>query len=444
MTDDILPAAIGQADRSFPRLHPRPARGWVNDPNGIMRIGDRWHLFFQNNPDSARHDRICWGHMSSPDLLGWTEHPVALRPQGGGPDSAGCWSGVGVLEKGVPTAVYSGVRAPHAPLAEVLLARGTADAETWTQEGLVAAGIPEDPAVTAIRDPFLFELGGRRWALQGAGLTGGRGALLLYGAEDLEQWEYHGVFLEASDEVASRWPASDVWECPQLVRSGEDWVVLVSHLRYGEDPHVGVGSLVGSLAIDEGTGLPVFTPRSAGIIDDGVAFYAPQAVQSTGADGQGERVLVWGWVEELPAPGLPGRTQEESDAAGWSGAMSFPRELLVTDDIAWLAPARELTALRAEPCDAAALPDQAEVLLTGTGAARLLLAPHGEDGPAVWEGVLTPGEEVRVLVDASIIEVHRGGGPATTLRAYPAEGEAYRLEAEPTVSVRAWRLGLPV
>ena len=79
-------------DRSFPRLHPRPEKGWVNDPNGILFVDGRWHLFFQYNPASARHDSICWGHVSSVDLLRWEEHPVALRPQEG-PDSFGCWSG---------------------------------------------------------------------------------------------------------------------------------------------------------------------------------------------------------------------------------------------------------------------------------------------------------------------------------------------------------------
>ena len=50
-----------------------------------------------------------WGHVSSADLLTWTEEPIALRPRPGTVDAAGCWSGCVVDDGGVPTAVYTGV-----------------------------------------------------------------------------------------------------------------------------------------------------------------------------------------------------------------------------------------------------------------------------------------------------------------------------------------------
>jgi beta-fructofuranosidase len=322
-----------------------------------------------------------------------------------------------------------------------VIARGSSDAETWTQDGVVAAPMPDDDLVTMVRDPFLFDLGGRRWALQGAGLADGRGALLLYGADDLDEWEYHGFLLTSADPVASGLPGCDVWECPQLVRSGDDWVVMVSLWRPND--HGGVGYLVGSLAIDEGTGLPAFAPRATGVVDDGIAFYAPQAVQTGGVDGRPERVLVWGWAEEKAPAGVRGRTQEDNDEAGWSGLLTFPRELLVHGDTVELRPARELDALRGDSCDGADLPDQVEVVLSGAGAVRLRLAADGEDGQLVWAEELAEGDEVRVLIDASIVEIHRAGGRSTTLRAYPVDGEGYRLDADAGVTVEAHHLGIP-
>ncbi|MGX9347749.1 glycoside hydrolase family 32 protein [Microbacterium sp. KNMS] len=428
---DILAPAVDHPDRSFPRLHPRPARGWVNDPNGILFTEGRWHLFFQYNPDSARHERICWGHVSSPDLLRWDEHPIALRPQEGGPDAAGCFSGVGALDDGVPTAIYSGV-VGFDGRSEVVIARGSSDAETWEQTGHVAARMPADPAITMVRDPFLFELGGRRWALQGSGLAGDRGALLLYAADDLDAWEEHGFLLTSDDEVAAQLPACEGWECPQLVRSGDDWVVLVSLWRDGQ-PHLGVGYIIGALDIDSASGLPAFRGRASGILDEGAAFYAPQAVQ----DERGDRVLLWGWAQEVAEDGARARTQEDSDAQGWSGLLTFPRELSVRGDDVELAPARELDALRAQEVDPAALPDQAEIRLSGEGTADLRL---GEQ--VVWRGELG-GDDVRILIDASIVEVHPRGRASVTLRAYPAEGEHYAVSAEPGVSATAWRLALP-
>src|SRR5699024_11825526 len=67
-------------DPHFPVLHRVHPRGWVNDPNGIVRTADgRWHVFFQYNPASARHEHIRCGHMSSPDLVTWREEPMGPK-----------------------------------------------------------------------------------------------------------------------------------------------------------------------------------------------------------------------------------------------------------------------------------------------------------------------------------------------------------------------------
>ncbi|MCA4133019.1 glycoside hydrolase family 32 protein [Arthrobacter sp. M4] len=207
--------AASHPDPAFPHFHPRPAKGWINDPNGVSFINGRYHVFFQYNPESARHNHICWGHVSSPDLVHWDEHPVALRPQPGGPDEFGCWSGVVTDDGGTPTAVYSGVRSGGGH-SQVTLARGSADLVTWKQDGHVAASMPSD--VTAVRDPFIFRFNGRRYAIQGAGLASGHAAVLLYSVDDIEDWKYEGIWLTTEHPVAAEFALAQIWECPQLVR----------------------------------------------------------------------------------------------------------------------------------------------------------------------------------------------------------------------------------
>src|SRR5690606_38309980 len=235
----------------------------------------------------------------------------------------------------------------------------------------------------------------------------------------------HGVFLTSKDLPAL--PDCDGWECPQLVRVGDDWVLLVSLWEPGKSPlerHHGVGYVVGSLSIGE-TGLPVFAARASGTLDLGTSFYAPQAVQAS----EPERVLVWGWAQET-------RPQEACDEAGWSGMLTFPRELRVNGDSVELAPARELEALRAEDVDPAALPDQSEVVLTGSGTAALRLG-----GDVLWEGEVAG--EVRILIDGSIVEVHPAGDAPYTLRAYPTATQSYSVAASRGVAPTAWALTLP-
>lgn len=426
-----MTSAAAHPDRSFPSLHGRPATGWLNDPNGIHFADGRWHVFFQYNPESARHNHITWGHVSSPDMLRWEEHPIALRPDPDGLDPAGCWSGVATVEDGVPTLVYSGVTLDY-DRSRVVIARRGADADEWLRQEEVAAPFPSTEGVTAVRDPFLFELDGRRWGIQGAGLADGRGAILLYDTTDLGAWRELGVLLYGDDPVADQLPPSNIWECPQLVRVGDDWVLMVSLWR--QDDLTGVGYLVGDLAIDADTGHPSFTPRSHGLIEDNPSFYAPQAVQVDG------RVLLWGWARETSGiDGVRGRTLEDSDAVGWTGSLTFPREVVVDGDAARLIPARELVGLRGDPVVGDELPDRAWVELSGAGEASLVLTDGGAR-QVIWQGTIGVGSSATLLIDASMIEVFPEGARSDTLRAYPEGAEKYRIEAGEGVGVSAWDL----
>ena len=142
-------------DPAFPSLHGRPPYGWVNDPNGCSFVNGRYHLFFQYNPDAPVHGGIKWGHVSSADLLHWRQHPIALVNRPGELDEYGCWSGSVTDDAGVPTAAYSAV-ADKSFRSVVLLARSDRDMLHWHQDREPAAGMPDDPAISHARDPFLF------------------------------------------------------------------------------------------------------------------------------------------------------------------------------------------------------------------------------------------------------------------------------------------------
>jgi beta-fructofuranosidase len=451
--------AAAHPDPAFPRFHPRPAQGWINDPNGISYLNGRYHVFFQYNPDSARHNRIAWGHVSSADLVHWEEHPVALRPQHRGPDEYGCWTGVVTDDGGVPTAAYSGVRG-NGGHSQVVIARGSSDLITWEQTGHVAATMPDDGQVTAVRDPFIFRFNGKRYAMQGAGLANGQAALLLYIVEDMSDWRYQGIWLTSENPVASEFTPAEIWECPQLVRvpdssahyAGDSadagtWLMMFSLWLSGDEhEHVnGVGHLIGSLAEDPETGLPVFTPRSGGKSDLGPDFYAPQIVALE------ERALLWGWANEGPGrDGRRGRSQDEIDAAGWAGALTFPRELSVIDGSLAVSPAPEIDAYRgtlaaSQARGSVVLPPFAEAVVTaggGDAVVELLLVGDGSR-QTVFSGNLGPGEQLRVFVDASLVEVYRAGSVATTLRAYPAAGEQWQLHLPVDATADVWQLEQP-
>ena len=369
--------------------HLAPERGWLNDPNGMVRRDGRWHVFFQHNPDGPFHDAIAWGHASSADLVRWELHPVAFGPTPGGPDALGCWSGCWLPGLGGPAVAYSGV-AHEAPHATVCVRRGSADLLSWS-EPRVVADVPA--GVEVMRDPFVLRHGGRTLAVQGAGLPGGEPAILLYDVSSPLRWDYLGVWLRAEGVLADAAPA-DVWECPQLVPVEDRWVLLLSLHDRGElGPVVAcVGDLV------EEDARPRFVPERLDLLDAGNCFYAPQAA----LDGEADP-WVMGWArEEAQDPAVRDR----------AGCMTLPRRLVLREGRAVLSLDPRVHAL-VDGSPGRTVTGSAEVL---RGAARTTLGGPGVlEHPAFGAVELPAGGEV--WVDADLVEVYPGdGSPASTWR----------------------------
>ncbi|HZA03460.1 MAG TPA: glycoside hydrolase family 32 protein [Propionibacteriaceae bacterium] len=414
-------------DPAFPALHIRPARGWLNDPNGLCRIDGTYHVFFQYNPHAPVHGNVHWGHVRSTDLLQWTEQPVALAPRPGGMDAAGCWSGCIVDDDGVPTAVYT-ANPDHAWNATVGIARSDRTLESWVQADEPVVPAPAGPAVEEVRDPFLFEFQGRRYAVQGAGRRGGPPALLLWSCDDIEHWVPLGPLLTADDAVAAEVAPADIWECPNVAYVDGRWVVLLSVWRWVDGSHQldGVRYLLGDL--DSAGDGPRFRPTAGGQLDDGPAFYAPQLLPDRG------RTLLWGWSWEL------GRDFGQVAQAGWAGSLTFPRELVVRGERLGNRPAAELVGLRRERLD---LTDGGELTVSSfevvaRGPVTLELVDDSSAEPVV----AMPGsadEPARIQVDGSMVEAFTADR-STTARAYPTESSRWRVTADAPVEI--WRLGL--
>ena len=136
-----------------------------------------------------------------------------------------------VVDDGVPTAVYTGVRGGELQLGAICLARAMpddGDLGRFVADGPpVVDGPPVGFDATVFRDPFVFSHHGRRYAVVGAGSRAGP-AVLLYTCDDLTRWEYAGVLLDHSDELARRLAPGAAWECPQLFPIADRWVLLLS------------------------------------------------------------------------------------------------------------------------------------------------------------------------------------------------------------------------
>ena len=94
--------------------------------------------------------------------------PTALRPRPGRLDAAGCWSGCVVDDAGIPTAVYTAV--PNAPPTRGWCSpAATGRSATGRRTTAVSRDCRTTRLIEEVRDPFVFNVDGHRYAVQGAG-----------------------------------------------------------------------------------------------------------------------------------------------------------------------------------------------------------------------------------------------------------------------------------
>ena len=146
----------------------------MNDPNGLLYYDGLYHFFYQHNPHGLAWDTMHWGHATSPDLVHWTQKPIALEP---GVHPGDLWSGGGVVD----TDNTSGLGAAGAPPIVVFTGTNgvrvnysTDGARTFQsyangRQVAVPAGTSRDPKV-------LWDSASGRWVMVVWSDGGGNGA----------------------------------------------------------------------------------------------------------------------------------------------------------------------------------------------------------------------------------------------------------------------------
>ncbi len=444
-----------------PRYHLTAPSNWINDPNGVCFHDGRWHLYYQYNPNAAKWGDIHWGHASSTDLAHWHDEGIALAPTPGSADAGGCFSGSFALVDGVPTIYYTGYTTER----QVQCAATSSDLRRFTQDP--ARTIVEPPAgveVHDFRDPYVIRDGAGWLMTLGASLNHERGQALVYRSADGITWDFRGALYTSENPRLGT-----MWECPNFFPLGDRWVLTIS-VWHGLGAHVFVGRFENDR----------FTPEWDAPLDVDAGSFAHLATR--GPDG---RTLQWGWMNEQ-------REQALIDADGWAGAMTVPRELgLDAQHRLTLRPVPEIAALRGAPVafeeagaatgirrrfagrhldiEAAFTLDRLKVGLTLLASAdeaeftRIVFNPETrrlsiERAKSSLEPrvrrqdvhghlELAPGEplRLRVLLDASVLEVYANDRLCLCTRLYPTRDDSVNgtvfTDGAAGVAVQAWEMG---
>lgn len=467
----ILHAGPAPTPESLVGYHFRPPFGWMNDPNGFGRFGDRVHLFYQHYPHSLRWHAMHWGHAVSDDMVRWRHLPIFLEP---GEETLIAAHGHGGAFSGSAIALPGGdgLRAfftdhveGRSPEMEIQRSVRAGDAITAEAPAVVLRGRPEGLGLSPDnRDPYVFTGpdGRLRMLLGSRDDTGG--VVLLYETDDpdgLSGWRFSSVLHHEGHYRKT------VAECPSMVPldgPADDpdtrWA-LVFGLLHSRDiatrrRHLSI-ALVGRF---DGR---VLTVESRHELDFGTDAYGFQAF----ADRDGAVAIAWlaNWVDIVRTEDCP-------------TAMTLPRRLVLDGGQLRTPPVDAVESLRREMLDDGAFAAGLPVALPGGGAEiRIELARPGcpfsvvFDHPSLGLGVRaderglsilfeTDGtrslpdyvaagasvRSIRIFVDRGSIEVFADDGLLVGTKRLPGDAPvtAARLVADrdDVSSVMLWRLAL--
>ncbi|MCK9905020.1 GH32 C-terminal domain-containing protein [Frankia sp. Cpl3] len=234
-----------------PRYHAMPPANWTNEPHGLVRHDCKYHMFYQRTPNGPFKWQMHWGHMTSTDLVHWTNLPDALHPElndrearlgaiaGNGltaQGSKGIWSGDVVSVDGTAHAFFTTVNF-GGPFDPGIARASSTDPGlvSWTkaEAGLIDKNAPAH--VADFRDPYLWQEGSTWHMIIGAATDAG-GAVEHYTAQDIQgQWT-RAARPFSTIPFGSMDIGSAIWEMPVFEKIGT---------HEGQDKYVFIVSPIG-------------------------------------------------------------------------------------------------------------------------------------------------------------------------------------------------------
>lgn len=317
--------------RWYPKYHLAARGGWVNDPNGFCYALGKYHLFYQHYPYGTAWGPMHWGHAVSEDLVHWQHLPEALAPSEEY-DRDGCFSGSAIEHEGKLWLLYTGhvftaEFGDDTHLRQVQCLAVSEDGVNFTKLGVV---IEPPEGFAHFRDPKVDRLpDGSFYLVLGARTPDDEGRILLYKSTDLQHWSGPEILVSAKDND----PACFMYECPDLFKAGDKYVVATSPMGLKPEgiernnPSITqwmYGTFDGSTFKKESE----FTE-----IDAGLSFYATQSCEAP----DGRRILcAWMNMWHVSWP---------EDQDGWNGAFTLPREVTFENGHLCQRPVREVASL---------------------------------------------------------------------------------------------------
>lgn len=308
-----------------PLYHYTSQANWLSDPNGLVHDGERWHMFYQYNPQGEDWGHMSWGHAVSRDLARWEELTPALLDD----ERRMVFSGSAVIDhadtagfgREAMVALYTAAATGEPQHQAQALAWSSDKGTSWTDY----PGNPVlDLGMADFRDPYVFwHEPSDSWVM--VVVKSNEQVAQIYRSADLKQW---GL----ASEIAGAEAPGRVWECPTLVElpvcgSGQSrWLFKVDALH--DAPGAGALCCTGSF-----DGYSFVRDGAWDVVDHGRDFYA--AIAWNGPRDPAGRPAWIGWMGNHAY-------QHAFPKKGWRGVMSAPRRMGLIEESGGLRLAQQI------------------------------------------------------------------------------------------------------
>ena len=318
-----------ESDKDFyPTYHIAPPTGLLNDPNGLVFDGEKYHLFYQWFPFDTLHGMKHWKHFITNDfqVFQHADDLIPCEPF----ESHGCYSG-GALKVDAKLAIfYTGntrrltdnQRIPYQNLA------------IFDCNGMLISKRPliekaPNGYTEHVRDPkpyltpegkIRFICGAQRQNRTGTALLFEMDSLddtpRLLGELDVPKFNNHQVFM---------------WECPDLMKLGNKDIFIWSPQGKARETHQFQNNYHATYAIGQ-LNQYTFDAEYIAELDQGFDFYAPQTF--SGLENK-ENTILLGWI------GLPDLTYPTNQFK-WHSALTMPREIQLKNNQLFQRPIKKI------------------------------------------------------------------------------------------------------
>lgn len=185
------------------QYHYSVKNGWANDPNGMVKIGDTYHLFYQFYGNGTSWGPMHWMHATSKDMIHWTDQPITFYPDEYGAMFSGCAvydenNTSGLFGSGTQGGLVALITADGGSGQHLIAAYSKDNGATWQKrDGVILDWTNDTLQDGAFRDPKVFRHN-NKWFMVIAG-----GPLRIYSSTNLINWTcestYAGLNTECPD-----------------------------------------------------------------------------------------------------------------------------------------------------------------------------------------------------------------------------------------------------